>query len=160
MGRMTVVRLDWIVVGLLQRVYDMMLDRFDTRIGSFRMLVALLPVCADTLARVSRGCAMAEVLANGVVLVGIGLFYDPGMMRRDDGLQARHDLRAINLRSLRFQVEFLTLRVFYLFSLTAVALLHRNVAGLGLLAIVYARCLVVRARMRPDGRRALALHPA
>ncbi len=153
-------RVDLAVVGLLQRVYDALLDHVGIRIGTFRMLVALLPVGADTLARIARGCAPSEVVANGIFLIGIGLFYDVRMMVCDDRLQVRHELRAINVRSLRFQIDFLQLRVFYLLSLTMAALFHHNLAGLGLLAIVYARCIVVRERRRPEGRRTLAFQPA
>ncbi len=153
-------RLDLAVVGLFQRVCDTMLDCFGTRIGTFRMLIALIPVGADTLVRILRGCSMAKVSANSIFLIGIGLFYDARMMVCDDRLQTRHDLRAINVRSLRFQADFLQLRIFYLFSLSAAALFHHTIAGLGLLAVVYARCLVVRERARPEGRRTLTFHPA
>ena len=152
-------RLDNIVVGLFQRVYDGLLDRLGARIGTFRMGLALTPIVADSVARLAGGGPMSEVLANGIFLVGIGLFYDVRTMLADDRRQERRDLTPINAPALRFQADFLALRIFYLFALTAAALVHHNCGGLGLLAIVYARCLTVRDRIEPKDRRTIAFQP-
>ena len=147
------VRPDHAVVGLLQHVYDKTLDHFETRIATFSMLIAPIAVRTDTLAPVLRGCSITEMPANGSFPFGIGLFYDVRMMVDDDKLQTRHDPRAVHVRSPRFRVDVLHLRVLHPISLTTVALLHHTVAGLGLLAIVYARFLLIWERARPEVRR-------
>ena len=122
------------------------------------MGLALTPVVADSVARLGSG-PLSEVLANGIFLVGIGFFYDVRTMLADDRRQERRDLKPINARAFRFRADFLALRLFYLFALTAAALVHHNCGGLGLLAIVYARCLTVRDRCEREDRRMIALRP-
>ena len=154
------IRLDERVIGLLQWLYDQLLDRMDTRIGSFRMAVALLPIVSEATARVVRGNAPSAVVPDLLFVVGVSIYYSFRMMRTDDRLQSRRKLLVINSRSLRFRSQHVGLRLFYLFFFSTSLIFHHNVGGLGMLAIVYARCVTVRERRTPRGRRRHALVPA
>ena len=68
------------------------------------------------------------------------------MMASDDKLQSRGRLGPINKRSIDFRSKYTLLRIFYFSFFTSSLMFHHNVGGLGLIAIVYARCVVVRVR--------------
>ena len=154
------IRLDQRVIALLQWFYDQLLDRTDTRIGSFRMAVALMPIASEATARILRSNAPFHTLPDMVWVLGVSIFYSFRMMRTDDRLQSRRKLLVINSRSLSFRSRHAELRLLYLFFFSTSLFVHHNVGGLGMLAIVYARCLTVRERRTPTERKRNALVPA
>ena len=133
-------------IEALQWVYNQLLDQLGARIGTFRMTIALTPVAADITGRIFSGDALFDMLPDMLSLVGVSIFYSLRMMKFDDQLQMRHRFRVINTRSLRFRSKHVVLRLLYLFFFTSSFVFHHNVSGLGMLAIVYARCLTVRER--------------
>ena len=143
-------------ISALQWVYDQSLDRHNAKIGTFRMTIALTPVAAEATARMIRGAELFDLLPDMLLLLGVSIFYSLRMMKCDDRLQMRHRFRVINTRSLRFRSQHLMLRIFYLSFFTSSLLFHHNVGGLGMLAIVYARCLTVRERRTTERRPLLA----
>ena len=154
--RRTLINVDERAIGALQWVYDQMLDRLDTRIGTFRMATALTPVAAETTARIFRGTALFNLLPDLLFLLGISIFYTFRMMKCDDQLQTRCKFRVINMCSLRFRSKHIVLRLFYLFFFTSSLLFHHNVGGLSMMVVVYARCLTVRERRSPMKRQRLS----
>ncbi len=145
--------LDEFVIALFQQLYDNLLDRFDSRIGTFRMGLALTPIAAEATAHAVRGDFPIHAFADGIFGLGVVSFYTYRMMTLDDKLQVRGRLRPINARSLKFKSRWTTLRIFYLFFFSSSFVFHHSVGGLGMVAIVYARCIVVRPRLTREKRR-------
>ncbi len=145
--------IDEFFIALVQQLYDNLLDRFDSRIGTFRMGLALTPIVAEATAHAVRGDFPVHAFADGIFTLGVISFYTYRMMTLDDKLQVRGRLKPINARSLRFRSRWATLRIFYLFFFTSSFVFHHSVGGLGMVAIVYARCIVVRPRLTREKRR-------
>ena len=100
------------------------------------------------------------MLPDVLFLFGVGIFYSIRMMKSDNHLQRRNKLVVINTRSLHFRSRHVGLRLFYLFFFSFSLLFHHNVGGLGMLAIVYARCLTVRERKDHAKQPRLAYSPS
>ena len=140
-------QLDKHLIGLFQLAYDHLLDTFGVRIGSYRMSLAVAPILLDFVRR-TLPSSLTQGAPTVVFLVILFLmFYDFGTMNLENRLQARHSLRAINLQTISFERQSYYTRIFYLVFFGLSALLFHDLAGLGLLAIVYARCVKVRERI-------------
>ena len=110
---------------MFQQLYDNLPDRFDPRIGTFRMGLALTPIAAEATAHAVRGDFPVHAFES----------------------------RPINARSLKFRSRWTTLGIFYLFFFTSSFLFHHSVGGLGVVVIVHASCIVARPRSTREKRR-------
>ena len=150
-------QLDRRLIALFQGVYDTLLDRFGTRIGTYRMALAVTPILVDFARRLATSPLIQVGPTAMFLLILFMMFYDFGTMATDNRLQSRNDLRLINLETISFERKSFYTRVFYLLFFGCSALLFYDLAGLGLLAIVYARCVKVRERIERDYYASFAL---
>ena len=149
------------IIGIFQWIYDLLLDRFSLRIGTFRMWLAVLPVILDAAARAGRSSFYPHVASMIILLMILFFkFYDFKAMAFDNARQARNDLKPINLASCVFESRSFHIRVFYLGFFCAGAVFNHQIAGIGLLTIVFTRCVKVRERKLPYSEPRFALRPA
>jgi hypothetical protein len=154
-------QIDKHVIGLFQRFYDALLDHTGVRIGTFRMSAAIVPVAADFVLRAFQGFFFVQIAATIVFFIILfSAFYDFKTMTAENRLQNRNDLKTINFISYRFQSETFYTRLFYLVFFSFSAIVYSDFAGIGLLSIVYARCVKVRERITPEARVSLSFSPA
>lgn len=154
-------QIDQVVIDTAQWAYDLTLDHLDVKIGTFRMTLAIMPIMVDLVVRSLRGFFFVQASTTAIfLLVLFSMFYNIKTMKVDNSLQARNNLKAINVVACQFQARTFTTRMFYLGFFSLSAAVYHDLAGIGLISIVFTRCIKVRARIAPEPRHALSLHPA
>ncbi len=142
--------IDQYVIDAAQWLYDLMLDQFGTRIGTFRMVLAICPIGGDLVVRSLRGYFLVQLSTTAVfMMILFGMFYNFRTMKLDNKLQSQNNLKVINLVSHQFRAKTFYTRMFYLGFFTLSALLYRDLARIGLISIVFTRCVKVRSRVFP-----------
>ncbi len=143
---MSVLRVDGWLLGAFQHVYETAWDRMSVPIGSFRMALAIVPVCIDTGLELSRG--RHEQTFAGLLLYAIAfcLLYNPVKMVRDDRLQQLGALALLNAEARYWLRRTSSLRNFYIVLTVFSVLMFHHLGSLALIGIAYARCIQVRPR--------------
>lgn len=143
--------LDNFLRAMFQNVYDVLLDEYGVRIGSFRVAIALAPLVTDWSMRIAAGEPPAT-MAFSAFIVGLIMhhFYSLRAMRIDNHLQSQNRLSEINAASEKFQTRTLKIRIFYLILFGASSVVLHKFDGFALLDIVFARCIKVRPRIRRE----------
>ena len=143
----SLVRVDgWLVEGF-QHAYEATWDRVAVPIGSFRMAVAVTPVCIDTGLEFSQGWREQNVAGVVLYIIAFCLLYSPVRMMRDNRLQLRGALATLNVEARTWVRRSSSLRRFYIVLTVFTLLAFHHLGGLALLGIAYARCIQVRPRV-------------
>jgi hypothetical protein len=154
-------QIDKHVIGLFQRFYDVLLDHTGVRIGTFRMSIAIVPIAADFALRSFQGFFVVQLASTiAFLIILFAAFYGFRTMTAENEMQKRNDLKKINSISYQFQSATFYTRIFYLGFFGFSAVMYSDFAGIGLLSIVYARCVKVRERITPEARISLSYSPA
>ena len=135
---------------MFQRGYDIVWDACAMPVGTFRMLVALVPVLVDAGLASWSGGLPSVTLGIGLHAVTLCLLYDPFIMARENRLQMRGAYTSLNSASHMFARSNQGRRLFYIATLIVTVTVFHRVGGFLLVDIAYARGVKIRPRQRRD----------